>query len=530
MSDEERECNTQLIELLTELGVPKEDLAEFLIREGPDGVTINSLDGKVLYASRQLLEMHACSCESDMVGHKIEEFLHPSEHERLRLSFQDMMAGKYGFGARQYRQLRKDGTSFIAEVIIKPITKNDQFIGLAAYVRDVTIRLQAEKAQKKREQKLNSTHRMESLGLLAGEMAHDFNNFLMGIIGNIELMKMDLPEGSPLLAQADEIRESASQAKELSRQMLTYSGRGKFNIRTLQFSELEQDIQDQLESLIPDNCSLEFDFHTSSTFLSVDLEQIRQVLVNLVLNAVESIGENSGTITVRSGMYKGNPASLPDSILDARLPVLEYVFLEVKDNGEGISPDIRSRIFDPFFTTRFDSRGLGLAISLGIIQGHKGAMALTSKPGAGSTFTFYLPVSIQVEEHAPTIKRVRTLHRSGTILVVDDEQMVRKVSKSMLERLNFRAVTASSAKEGIATFRKFEGRFECVLLDLTMPDKSGQEVFRTMQKIKPDIKVIVMSGYSESEMADIFSENPPVAFLNKPFSLETLKARLLELG
>ena len=392
------------------------------------------------------------------------------------------------------------------------------------FLTDITDRKRSEEERLQLEARVQHAQKLESLGVLAGGIAHDFNNLLMGILGNADLAGMDLPSESPVRGSLSEIEKAAQRAAELCRQMLAYAGRGKFLVETLDLSEVVAEMSRMLEVSISKKVALHYDLSDDLLAIEADSTQIRQVVMNLITNASEAIGDSSGVVSVSTGAMRCDRAYLSQSYLDDDLPEGIYAYVEVADTGCGMDEATQGKLFDPFFTTKFTGRGLGLAAVLGIVRGHGGAIEVASAPGRGSTFRVLFPViekSPEVQKRSA--KEDAALWRgSGTVLLVDDEESVRAVAAGMLEKLGFSVLMAADGREASGVFRDHADEIVCVLLDLTMPHMDGEECLRELREIRPNVCVILSSGYSEEEVTRRFSRQAPAGFIHKPYRSEAL--------
>jgi CheY-like chemotaxis protein len=373
---------------------------------------------------------------------------------------------------------------------------------------------------------MQQTQKLESLGVLAGGIAHDFNNLLTAVLGNATLARAEIPDDSPAQGTLRQIERAAQRAAELCTQMLAYSGRGRLALEPVELSGLVEEMAGLLRASISKRVQLHLDVAPGLPVLEADATQLRQVAMNLITNASEAIAEEGGAISVRTGSTAGNRAYLVDHPWNENLPEGEYVFLEVSDTGCGMDEETRRKIFEPFFTTKFTGRGLGMAAVLGIVRKHGGAVHVSSEPGRGSTFRVLLPVremSAAVVE--PVLERARE-PREGTILVVDDEPIVRRVVARMLERAGHSVVVASNGMEGVDTFAARPDEIAAVVVDLTMPDIGGGEVLARVRSLRPGIPVVLMSGYTQEDFDTQFTGKERVAFLHKPFREAELAAAL----
>ena len=414
---------------------------------------------------------------------------------------------------------KKDGTNFPLEIRIKE-TKVGERLFFTAAVRDITERKQADERQKKLEVELQQAQKLESLGVLAGGIAHDFNNLLMGVLGNAEIALLELPPESPARGELANITTAAQRAAELTKQMLAYSGKGKFVVEALNLSKLVEEMAHLLQVSISKSVVLKYHFADNLPTIEADASQIRQVVMNLILNASEAVGETSGVVTVSTGMIEADRSYLAQTYLDENLPEGHYVSLEVADTGCGMDEQTQQKIFDPFFTTKFTGRGLGLAAVLGIVRGHGGALKIYSEPRRGTTFKILFPASRRpAKESLDASATAREWRGSGVILVVDDEETVRIATKRMLETIGYTVLTAPDGRAALEIFRSRVDEIVLVLLDLTMPRLGGEETYRELRRIRPDARVLLSSGYNEQEITSRFAGKGLAGFIQKPYGV-----------
>jgi PAS domain S-box-containing protein len=403
--------------------------------------------------------------------------------------------------------------------------RKGRLVGLRWLLRDSTERVRTEVARRQWEAQLQHTQRLESLGVLAGGIAHDFNNLLMGVLGSAELALLRLPQDAPARADVEQIVTAAHRAADLTGQMLAYSGRGTFRVQPVLLPALIREMEPLLRASLPKTCTLDFHLGESFPAIEADATQLRQVLMNLIMNAGEAIGEAAGVITVRVAVRECDRTYLAGSVLDKEIPEGPYVSLEVTDTGCGMSGETQARMFEPFFTTKFTGRGLGLAAVLGIIRGHHGTILLTSEPGRGTRIEVLFPptarpvIAPQVSAPVPPAWR-----GEGTILVVDDEAHVRAVAALALEKTGFTVLTAADGQEAVAVFREHATTVRAVLLDLTMPHMDGAATMNELRQIKPDVRVVLSSGYTEEDATRHFTDRDLTGFLQKPYAFKDLLA------
>ena len=392
--------------------------------------------------------------------------------------------------------------------------------------REIARRIRAEDERKKLELQIQHAQKLESLGVLAGGIAHDFNNLLMAILGHADLALQDLSPVSPVCENLREIERASRRAAGLCQQMLAYSGKGKFVVQVVDLGEAVEEMNHMLEVSISKKVVLRHHFAPSLPPIEADVSQLRQIIMNLVVNASEAIGEKSGVVAVSTGAMECDRAYLSETWLDENLAPGLYVYLEVADTGCGMTRETLSKIFDPFFTTKFTGRGLGLAAVLGIVRGHRGAIKVYSEPGKGTTFKILFPASRR-PVHRLRDKPVRPgWQSSGIVLLVDDEETIRALGKQMLERFGFTVQLAADGREAVNIFRQDPNRFVLVLLDLTMPHLDGEQTFREMRRIRPDVCVIISSGYNEQEVSQRFVGKGLAGFIQKPYQLSVLEGVL----
>jgi PAS domain S-box-containing protein len=397
-----------------------------------------------------------------------------------------------------------------------------------ALVRDISDRRREQLARAAVDHKLQETQKLESLGVLAGGIAHDFNNLLTSILGNANLARLEVAPGSPSIPYLEQIETICQRAGELCKQMLAYAGKGRFIVEPLDFGQLVAEMTHLLEVSIAKTAFLNLNLASNLPAILADATQMRQVVMNLVINASEACGDSPGVIGVTTGLVRVNADFKRNAVLDPDLPEKDYVFLEVSDNGTGMTAEVRTRIFDPFFTTKFTGRGLGLAAVQGIVRAHQGAIKVYSEPGGGSTFKVLLPCAEGVA--SPKVP-IGSPHRvgwrgEGTVLVVDDDERVRLIAVRMLEALGFQALEAADGQEALAHFRRNPDGFRLVLLDLTMPRLNGEEAFREIRNLRPDQRVILMTGFSATEVINRFAGKGLAGFLQKPFHIAALMGQV----
>ncbi|MCK4340867.1 MAG: PAS domain S-box protein [Phycisphaerae bacterium] len=458
------------------------------------------------------------------------DFFHPEDREELKQAALDVFKDRTPFHDFVNRNVARNGKVLWLSTSGTPILdEQGNFAGYRGADVDVTERKRAEEERRNLEAQIQHAQKLESLGVLAGGIAHDFNNLLVGILGYADLAMADLSSTSPARASIQGIERAAKRAADLTRQLLAYSGRGRFVIEALDLNEVVNEITHLLEVSISKKVVLKYNFAENLPAIEADATQIRQVIMNLITNASEAIGEKSGVISISTGALDCDRAYLNKTNLDEDLSPGLYVYIEVADTGCGMDGETCRKIFDPFFTTKFTGRGLGLAAVMGIVRGHQGALKVYSEPGRGTTFKVLFPALDEpAASRAKEALRAEAWHGSGTVLLVDDEETVCAVGRQMLERVGFTVLTARDGPEALDLFRQQADEIVCVVLDLTMPHMDGEVAYRELRRIRGDVRVIMSSGYNEQEVTQRFAGKGLAGFIQKPYHTEELVAKLRE--
>jgi PAS domain S-box-containing protein len=459
-------------------------------------------DGVVEYVNRRFLEYSGLPQEQAVDPGALCDVVHPEDQD----AFLDLWWGREP--AKELRMRRAaDGECRWQLGRTLPIREDDgrvlRWFGTITDIHD----------QKVAEEAAREAHKFESIGLLAGGIAHDFNDLLTSILGNASLLGIELPaERKPRLAA---IITATEKAADLTRQLLAYAGKGRFLVEPVDISRVVREIADLLHASIPKKVRLVQELAADLPPVDADRGQIQQIVMNLVLNAAESIPEGragSVVLSTRNVLLPWRGIRGPAAALQPG----EYVCIEVRDTGCGMDERTKARIFDPFFTTKFTGRGLGLPAVAGVVKAHAGAIEVESKVGQGTVFRVYLPAGTGQREPEP--RRVETPAGGGaTVLVIDDEPMVREVVAAALGSYGYSVLTAVDGRDGVRTFTAHEDCIDAVVLDLTMPEMDGREAEAALRAVRPDVKIIAMSGYSETEARRLFSGSRLSAFIQKPF-------------
>jgi signal transduction histidine kinase/ActR/RegA family two-component response regulator len=428
--------------------------------------------------------------------------------------------------------IRNDGTT--TDLLVRAVPIRDESgrpSGCVAAFQDITAHKQSAQDRLEFERRLREAQKLESIGVLAGGIAHDFNNLLTGILGYTSLVRLNLPptetQAQRMLASAE---TSARRAAELCKQLLAYAGKGSYLLRSLALNEVVEKSLTLLRLPLGAATTLRLDLAETLPPCRADAAQLRQVLISLVTNSAEAIGDIAGTVIIRSRSVRIGADDLPHLVAGHHLKTGECLCLEVSDDGSGMAPATLARIFEPFFTTRFIGRGLGLPAVLGVVHGHGGGIRVTSELGRGTTVHLYFPAEIHQGNlasvgnsatSAPSVRR-----KGHAILVVDDEPTVRKFAAEILTGAGYKVVTAQDGQEALELVRAHTVTFDAVLLDLTMPRLDGENTLLAIRMIDPGLPVVLMSGHSERLVAERFVGRGIADFLAKPFSAEDLAASI----
>lgn len=505
---------------------------QFALESSGDGVWDWDIPTNHVFLSRRWKSMLGYAEED--IGDRFEEWdrlLHPDDRKRAYDAIELHLSGKTPIYSVEYRLRAKDGT-------YRWILDRGKVIDWDTYGRpvraigthsDITESKRAEQERLEMERRLLQTQKLESLGVLAGGAAHDYNNLLAAIVGNLEFALHELPPVSVVRLNIESAIASAQRAADLTRQMLAYAGRGRYVVEAVDLSALVEENARILRAAMGHNVTLNLDLDRGLPSIQADPGQVQQVLMNLVTNASEAIGPDHGVVTVSVDVRDCDEDCLAQNRLDNRPAPGRYVALEVRDTGCGMSEETKTRLFDPFFSTKFAGRGLGMSAVQGIVRGHGGAVLVKSEVGAGTTVTVLFPAS------GPTSKpggsdaaetATPSPVRAGAVLVVDDEEIVRTLCARMVVRAGFEALPAADGTEALGVFERHRDEIVCVVLDMTMPGMDGVATFRALKQMDPSVKVIVATGQSVAEAADRFGEDGPKGFVQKPYRVAELTAEL----
>jgi PAS domain S-box-containing protein len=473
-------------------------------------VATTDAKGRITYVNEKFCAISKYSRE-ELLGqdHRI---INSGHHPKAFMTqlWKTIQAG--GVWKGEIKNRAKDGTFYWVDTTIVPFLDEEgrpqKFVAIRA---DITQRKESEEA-------LRLSQKLESLGVLSGGIAHDFNNLLTVILGNTNLGTMHLTPESPALPYLQQIEQATLRAADLTRQLLAYAGKGRMQSIEVDLNRLVLEMTQLLTVSISKKAMVRYDLTPGSLLISADPSQMQQLVMNLVTNASEAIGDEvSGLITVRTGVQMVDEAT--NSGLLAAMPLTpgSYVTLEVSDTGCGMTAEVQERIFDPFYTTKFTGRGLGLSAMLGILRSHGGSLKVYSEVGHGSVFKLFLPALAPSSEGQAPRHLGMGWEGHGILLLVDDEPSARAVARGLAENLGFQVLEAADGQEAVTLFELRHGEITVVLMDLTMPHMDGRQAFLLMQEVDRTVPVVLTSGYSERDVLADFMGKGLAGFLPKPY-------------
>ena len=488
--------------------------------------------GKVIFASASLGELTGIKSE-DVKGRDyldLYELVHPDDRQR---DLDEYNRAKGEVGERihypPYRvQHVVDGSWIWFSAIGTWYEAADGERRMLEVARDITREVHREEERLKLARQMQEAQRLESLGVMAGGITHDFNNLLTPILGDAELALLDLPPDSPVRPRIEQIRHAAKRAAALTRQMLAYSGQVPVSVEPISISRLVDEMAQLLEGTVSGKAALVYELSDDLPAVEGDIAQLSQVVMNLITNATEAVREGAGRIRLRTGMVEAEKVDRSRIVGGGEPTARNFVFFEVIDDGCGMNAETQSKIFDPFYTTKFTGRGLGLAAVVGIVRSHGGMIEIDSEVGRGTRFRVLFPaatraVVVAAPQTRPPFEQWRA---SGTVLVVDDDVGVRALLDATLRRVGLTVLLASDGREGVELFRRHADEIRAVVLDRTMPDIGGEEAFDEIRRIRPGARIMLISGYSEERAAWHFIDKGLDAFLHKPFEPSVLLEKI----
>ena len=477
-----------------------------LIEHNIDGVIILNQEGQIRYTN-------------------------PAAQVMFMRKEQELLETPFGFSTSHSHTfeidlLRPDGTTLPVEMRVLSIDW-DPGSGHLVYLRDITDRRKAEEDRKRHELERQYAQKLESLGVLAGGIAHDFNNLLMTVVARAGLALRSLPKENPAREHLHFIEKAGLRGGELANQMLTFAGQTQLDFQSVDCSLLLKEMKSFMRSAVSKKITLKIEATRKLPLIRGDRAQLRQMMMNVTINAAEAIGDQEGTIIISTEALDSSEQDFRPFHLIGDLPWGPCVSVRIRDTGTGMKSELIPKIFDPFFTTKFPGRGLGLAAILGIVRAHGGALAVQSQEGKGTEFWFLFPASqntplsrpptLTIPKQSPTPSAFPSM-----ILVVDDEKDVREACSLILREIGMETLVAGDGEAGLQLFKQYEHQLALVLVDLTMPHMDGNKMCNEIRQVNSQIPILVSSGYSEQETMKHFTGLGIASFIQKPFQVEVL--------
>jgi PAS domain S-box-containing protein len=456
------------------------------------------------------------------------ELIHPDDRQMVRDKIQSSLERRTQFNLTYRIHTASGKEEWVLEIGQGVFSDIGDLLAIEGFITDITERIKAEKERVRLEDQNRQLQKAESLGLMAGAIAHRFNNLLAVVLGNLEIAMLDLPTGADAIKNLIEAIQAARKAAEVSGLMLTYLGQTRTKADALDLSETCRRSLPMLRAALPKDVVLKADLPSEGPIILANPNQIQQLLTNICTNAWEAVGSNRGAIQLTVKVVP--PAEIPATNrfpLDWQPQDMAYACLEVADSGTGIAGKDIEKLFDPFFSSKFTGRGLGLPVVLGVLRAYSGAVAVESKPGRGSVFRAYFPVSTEeVSLQSENPAKALQIKKDGTVLLVEDNDALRRLTDTVLKDLGFNVLATSDGTEAIEVFRQHKEEICFVLCDLTMPLMDGWETITSLRKLSPDIPVILTSGFNEAQVMAGDHPTLPDAFLSKPYVRKELIAAI----
>jgi len=483
--------------------------------------TIVHRDGKIIYSNPTAITMFGGESQQDLQDKLFLDLMHKDFHQES-LARKARADQGIAIPIMECKFLKLDGAVIDAEI---QSTVFD-YVGAKAYIScilDISERKKAEEEKHTLEQQFQQTQKLESLGVLSGGIAHDFNNILAIIIGYCGLIKMDY---ETVGNNIEEIEKAAERAAGLCRQMLAYAGKAQLTKTQVNMRMLVDEMVTMLKSTLPQNAVITSDLPSDLPFIDADASQLRQIVMNLIINASEAIGKEQGEIHVSLAKTTVIAGKSDKDYNGKAIPPGVYICLKVTDSGCGMDEETKWRIFEPFYTTKFTGRGLGMSAVLGIINSHGGALQLFSQLGQGTTFKIYLPA--QKSDSGREIDQLQSVplvswQGSGTVLLVEDEDQVRHIAEALLKKFGFIVLEAANGKEALELYHKNAADILLVLTDMGMPGMDGYELFYELKKLRPELPIIISSGFGDTEVSSRIGSDNIAGLISKPYNPDQLR-------
>lgn len=524
-----RHANERLQAEISERQLAEEAMRmlERAVEQSIDGIAVADLDGNMQFINEAWARMHGYEV-FELLGYDLNIFHTPEQMKEQVLPLVETVR-EIGSHEAEIEHRRRGGETFPTWMTATFLQDGEGgSSGIVFIARDIAERKKTEQERLRLEGRVKQAEKLESLGSLAGGIAHDYNNILTGVLGNASLVIQELTPESSLRERLRQIETSAERAAELTDQLLAYAGEEQHVTRVFSLNDLIREQKLRFEDSMTSNAKLELHLKRDLPHIDADPAQITQAILNLLVNAADSLGEDDGVVMLRTSAINAKRSYFDGAVLDEGQAEGRYVFFEVSDSGCGMDEETQKKMFDPFFSTKASGRGLGLAAVLGIVRAHSGAIKVYSQPKRGTTVEVLFPVHRVAQSLREESGIFRAWKGTGTALVVDDEELVREVAVKVLERQGFEVLKASDGPEALEIFERRRDDIRLVLLDLTMPQMDGETVFREIRRHRTDVQVLLMSGYREKSATQGLEGEGLAGFLHKPFRPNELVRKVRE--
>jgi PAS domain S-box-containing protein len=503
-----------------------EERFRVMVRSARDIFLLINEQGELTFVSSVAQQLTGYAAE-ELLG-SMDRMIHPEDWPAVAMAWQQLLTHPETPVRVEYRHLHKTQGFVWLEAVAQNCLQEAAIQAVAVSVRDITERKRAEQERLSLERQMLHAQKLESLGVLAGGIAHDFNNLLTAILTNLNLAQDSLDANHPVQKQLKATEGATLKASELTRQMLAYSGKGRFVVKIHDLNQVVREMTHLVQVSIAKKVKLEFSLQEGLPPVEADDVQLQQIILNLVTNASDAIGDQPGLIRISTHARQLDETYLSTVLQGQGLEPGLYCVLVVSDSGGGMTPEVQSRIFDPFFTTKAAGHGLGLSAIQGILKGHHAGMRVYSEPGQGTAFHLFFPASEAPLLATPIRAQETNRTFSGLALLVDDESSIREAAALALTRLGFEVEVAEDGLEAVALFSARPAAYRVALVDLTMPRMDGRECFHALRRLRPDLPVILCSGFSEQESMKAFLGEGLAGFIQKPYTLGMLRQAFAE--
>ena len=471
------------------------------------------------------LKMHGYDTREDIIGKHFSLLQVDSASDSALKHLAELHRG-IPIPLGEFTSRRKDGSLGHHIFSAHPVIHAERIVGSEWFLIDISESKRLEEESLLFQKQFQQAQKLESLGVLAGGIAHDFNNILTIIISCCSLAQVRPDMVGELLPEID---KAAQRAADLCRQMLTYAGKSLMTMKQIKMVELVEDMIRMLKATINQNVTITSDLASAELpSIQGDASQLRQIVMNLIINAAEAIGEGRGEIRIILAETIVGAEDSEKDHLGRIIPAGQYVCLEVTDNGCGMDDETKQRVFEPFYTTKFTGRGLGMSAVLGIITAHKGALQLFSHTEKGTSFKVYLPVQSSDSAEGNLLQHVSLMQwqGSGMVLLVEDEPQISVVAKSLIKALGFSIIEAANGTEALKLYQENAEQITMVITDIGMPIMDGYELFNKLKERDPELPIIISSGFGDTIVSSRIAAGTAAGFLNKPYSLDQLREML----